>query len=71
MVFQFKSGVTFLKIDEKNTGKELVLQNRRITIHEVADMLDVSSGSVQDIFKDSLNMGQVAIKLMPCLLSEE
>jgi hypothetical protein len=31
--------------------KGLVLKNRKITIHEVANMLDISIGSVQSISK--------------------
>jgi predicted transcriptional regulator len=41
------------KTDENvDQVKELVYENRRNTTHEVADMLGVSFGSVQNILKD-------------------
>jgi hypothetical protein len=40
---------------EENMGevKGLVLRNRKITIHDVANMLGPSFGSVQSIFKEN------------------
>jgi hypothetical protein len=38
---------------------------------EVADMLGISFGSVQSIFKDNQNMHQIATKFMLHLQSEE
>jgi len=35
---------------------EFVLENRRMTMHEVANMFELSFGSVQSILKDNMNM---------------
>jgi transcription initiation factor IIE alpha subunit len=35
---------------------DLVLKNGRITLHELAKMLEILFRSVQSIFKDSLNV---------------
>jgi hypothetical protein len=51
--------------------KELVLKNRRLTIHETADMVRIAYGSVQSILKDSLKVLQIAAKFMSSLLIEE
>jgi hypothetical protein len=42
--------------------KEPVLQNRRITIHELANMLCMSSGSTDQIWKEDLNINHIAAK---------
>lgn len=41
--------------------KWLVIRNRRITVHEIASMLGISSGAIQSIFKNSLN----SVRLLP------
>jgi phage antirepressor YoqD-like protein len=51
--------------------QELVHENRRITVREVAKMLGISYESVQIVLKDNLYMCRIAAKFMPCLLSEE
>jgi hypothetical protein len=51
--------------------KELVLQNRRITINEVANTPGISFTSVQSILKDNFDPCQTVTKFVPCLLSEE
>lgn len=43
-------------------------QNRRITIHEVVNMLAISLWSVQSIWKDSLIVLFIATQNEPCLL---
>jgi transcriptional regulator with XRE-family HTH domain len=48
--------------------KELVLKNR-LPVHEVAEMLGISFGSVQRILKDSVNMCQISAKFVLCLLT--
>jgi hypothetical protein len=48
--------------------KEFVKGNRRITICEDADMLEIFLGWVQSILKDNLNMCQIATKFVPRLL---
>lgn len=50
---------------------ELVLRNRRITIHEVVNMLGISYGSVQRILKDNVNTHPIFAKCLHCLLSEK
>jgi hypothetical protein len=60
------------KTDENvDQVKELVYKNRRITIHDIANMLGVSFGSVQSFLIDSLNMHWLAVKFMPSLLSKK
>jgi hypothetical protein len=51
--------------------KELFLKNRRLTIHEIADMVRISFGSVQSILKGSLKVLHIAGKFMSGLLIEE
>jgi hypothetical protein len=48
-----------------------VLENSRISAHEVAKMLGFVFLSVQSILKDGLNICWLATKFMPLLLSEE
>jgi hypothetical protein len=49
--------------------KDLVLENRRITIHEVANILGISVGSVHTSLKDNLNMYHIAMKFVSCTCS--
>jgi hypothetical protein len=49
----------------------LVLENRRITICEVVNVMGNKSGPVQSFLKESLNMCWIATKFMPCLLSDK
>ena len=41
------------------------MDNRRITIREVADDVGISVGSCQEIFPDILGLKRVAAKLVP------
>ena len=54
-----------------NCLKEIVFENRGITIHEVANMLGISFVSVQKTLTGNMNMHPIATKFIPCLLSEE
>jgi len=54
-----------------NQAQELVLRNRRITIHEVVNMLGISYVSVQSILKDNVNTCPIVAKCLHCLLSEK
>ena len=48
-------------IDENiETVKNIILDNRRITIREVADDIGISFGSCQEIFTDVLGMKRAA-----------
>lgn len=51
--------------------KELVYENRRITVHELPNLLRISFGAVQSILKDCLNVCWAATKYVSHLLSEE
>ena len=45
--------------------KEMVLKNRRLTIRDVADSLQISFGSVQAILKNDLGLRRVKSRLVP------
>ena len=49
--------------------KKMILDNRRITIREVADDDDISFGSCQAIFTDVLSMKHATAKIVPKLLN--
>ena len=51
--------------------KEMVMNDRRITIREVADDVGISIGSCHDIFSNVLGMKRVAAKSVPKLLNFE
>ena len=59
-------------IDENiEAVKELILENRRISIREVADDVVISFGSCQAICVDNLGMKRAAAKIVPKLLNFE
>ena len=51
--------------------KEMVMNDRRITIREVADDVDISIGSCHEIFSNVLGMKRVAAIFIPKLLNFE
>jgi hypothetical protein len=56
---------------DKN-GKQaqgFVLENRRTTIHEVANMPGISSGSLKSLLKVNLNMHEISIKFVPSTIT--
>ncbi|UYV74347.1 hypothetical protein LAZ67_11003166 [Cordylochernes scorpioides] len=56
--------------DEKNNEVEkMILANRRITVREVAEDLNISIGSCLSIFINDLGMRRVAAKFVPKLLN--
>ncbi|UYV78250.1 hypothetical protein LAZ67_16000683 [Cordylochernes scorpioides] len=56
--------------DEKiNEVKKMILANRRITVREVAEDLNISIGSCHSIFINDLGMRRVAAKFVPKLLN--
>ena len=56
--------------DENIEGvKEMILDNRRITIREVAKVLAISFDSCQTIFTDVLGMKRVPTKIVAKLLN--
>ena len=81
---RFKNGRTSLDDDERSgrpstsTSPEMiheveriVLEDRRTTIGEVADRLEISFGSVQSILTSNLGMHRVAAKFVPRLLTSD
>jgi len=51
--------------------KEMVMNDRRITIREVADDVGILIGSCHGIFSDVLGMKRVTAKFVPKLLNFE
>ena len=51
--------------------KGIVMNDRRITIREVADDVDISIGSCHEIFSNDVGMKRVAAKFVPKLLNFE
>jgi len=49
----------------------LILQNRRLTIREIAEDVGISFGSCQAILTEKLNMQRVAAKFVPRVLTED
>ncbi|XP_050528011.1 protein GVQW3-like [Daktulosphaira vitifoliae] len=49
--------------------KKIVLENRRITIREVAEDVGISVGSCHEVFSDILGMRRVSAKIVPKLLN--
>lgn len=45
--------------------KEILVENRKLTIRELADDLNIAYGSVQDIIVNDLDLRRVAAKLVP------
>ncbi|UYV78442.1 hypothetical protein LAZ67_16001387 [Cordylochernes scorpioides] len=59
-----------LTTDEKiNEVEKMILANRRITVREVAEDLNISIGSCHSIFINDLGMRWVAAKFVPKLLN--
>jgi len=50
---------------------EMIRSNRRLTIREISEDLNISYGSVQNILTTDLNMRQVSAKFVPCVLTVE
>ena len=81
---RFKSGNESVE-DEQRSGRpsttktdenvqkvaKMVRSNRRLTIRELAEELNISYGSVQSILTDDLQMRRVSAKFVPRLLRDE
>jgi len=50
---------------------DLILQNRRLTIREIAEDAGISFGSCQAILTEKPNMYRVAAKFVPRVLTED
>ena len=53
-----------------NKVKDLVLQNRRLTVRDLTDIVGISEGSVKTILKDNLGLRKVKSRLVPKTLRE-
>jgi len=51
--------------------RDLILQNRCLTIREIAEDVGISFGSCQAILTENLNMHRVAAKFVPRVLTED
>jgi len=49
----------------------MIRSKRQLTIREISDDLNISYGSVQNILTTDLNMRQVSVKFVPCVLTVE
>jgi hypothetical protein len=49
----------------------LILENRRLTVREIADEVGVSTGSAHSVVTEDLHMCRVVAKFVPKLLSQE
>jgi len=52
-----------------NEIKDLVIKNRRLTIRDLTDTINISFGSVQTILKDVLFLKKVKFRLVPKTLN--
>jgi bacterioferritin-associated ferredoxin len=60
----------------KTTGnvekiRELIHEDRRRTIHKLADTVGISCGVCQEILTENLNMRRIAAKFLPQLLTND
>ena len=51
--------------------REVILADRRQTIHDVCEIVGVSYGTVQHILADNLNIRRISAKFVPRLLSDD
>jgi len=51
--------------------REVILEDRRQTIHDVCNRIELSYGSCQRILADELNMRRIAAKFVPRLLNND
>jgi hypothetical protein len=62
------------KHQQNNTNekiRELNYEDRRRTIHELTDTAGISYGVFQEILKENLNLGCIAVKFVPRLLTND
>jgi predicted DNA-binding protein YlxM (UPF0122 family) len=51
--------------------RSLILEDHRLTVHEIADEAWISTGSAHSIFTENLHMCRVVVKFVPKLLLQE
>jgi hypothetical protein len=68
-----RSGRPSTSIDDVHIDavRHLILQNRCLTIREIAEDVGISFGSCQAILTEKLNMQCVAAKFVRCVLTED
>lgn len=68
-----RSGRPSTSVTEANIKKveKLVLEDRRITIKHLAEILKISFGSIQSILTDSLGFRKVSARWVPRMLTDE
>lgn len=66
-----RRGRPMTSINDQNIEqvKDLVLKNRRLTIRDLAEAVNISIGSVQAILSDSLQLKRVKSRLVPKTLN--
>jgi AraC-like DNA-binding protein len=80
----FKDGHTLADIDQRSgrsstslnanvieNVRSLILEDRRLTIREIADEVGISTGSAHSILTEDLHVCNVVAKFVPKLLSQE
>jgi len=66
-----RSGLPSTSTDDVHIDavRHLILQNRHLTIREIAEYVGISFGSCQAILTEKLNMHRVATKFVPRVLT--
>ncbi|XP_046964592.1 uncharacterized protein LOC124533404 [Vanessa cardui] len=70
-VLESRHAITSTSEENIEAAKKIVLENRRVTIREVAEDVGISIGSCHTIFSDILGMKRVAAKFVSKLLNFE
>jgi transposase len=81
---RFKDGRTLADSDQRSgrpsrsrnanvieNVRSLILEDRRLTVREIADEVGISTGSAHSILTEDLHMCRVVAKFLPKLLSQE
>jgi len=68
-----RSGRPSTSTAQKNIAnvREVILADRRQTIHDVYEVVRLSYGTVQRILADNLNMRRISARLVPKVLSDD
>jgi len=62
---------TFITGENSERVDALIRENRRITVHKLSGLLNISDGSVKTIIKQHLQYSKVCARWIPHLLSDE
>jgi hypothetical protein len=55
----------------EETARELILQNRRVTVHDIAKQLNISIGSAYSLLHDNLQFHNMCARWVPMGLTDE